>query len=113
MENEDEIIRKKLIDKLTAKFSRRVSFEGNVRSGTVVYTDGKKTQRFYSEMGGGKCMFYISIPSAANWEKHTPFRLQERNEIVQFVAEETLRQQTSTSGSYYIIGEFDIRFMLP
>jgi len=109
--NEDLILRDEVIEKMHARFSRRVEFEGTVRSGTVKYIEGSRSLQFYSEMGGGDCIFYIDIPTSEKWEASTGFKLSEREEIVKFVAEEAVRQQTSSPGIYYLIGERDIVIM--
>jgi hypothetical protein len=40
---------------------RRLVFEYNGRSGYAVYRDRNKTLRFYTEVGGGDCIFYMDI----------------------------------------------------
>jgi hypothetical protein len=62
-------------------------------------------------MGGGKCIFYVDIPTTHTWEKQTDFRLSERDEILAYVAKETFRKQVSTDGAYYEIGERHLLFM--
>ncbi|MBK7886964.1 MAG: hypothetical protein IPJ86_06550 [Bacteroidetes bacterium] len=109
--DEDLILRDKVIEKMQAKFNRRVEFDGTVRSGTVKYIEGSRTISFYAEMGGGNCIFYIDIPTSGKWEELTGFKLSEREEIVKFVAEESVRKQTRSSGIYYLIGERDIVIM--
>jgi len=109
--NEDLILRSMILDQMAVKFSRKLEFEGTGRSGSIKYIEGDRTATFYVEMGGGKCIFYVDIPTESNWEKETVFRIDERNDILQFIAEETLRKQTTSSDSYYVIGERDILFM--
>ena len=62
-------------------------------------------------MGGGNCLFYINIPTIENWENATGISIAERDEILQFIAEETLKKQTVSSGAYFVIGEREIVFM--
>jgi hypothetical protein len=109
--DEDLILRDKVIEKMQAKFNRRVEFDGTVRSGTVRYIEGNRSISFYSEMGGGNCIFYIDIPASGKWEEQTGFTLSEREEILKFVAEEAVRQQASSPGVYYLIGDRDIVIM--
>ena len=103
--DQDLILRENVYNALVRKFSRKVKYEDSGRSGTVIYIDGDKTLRFYSEMGGGNCLFYIGIPTRENWVKETGYSLGERDEIIQFVAENTLRDQTTSSGAYFEIEE--------
>lgn len=109
--DEDLLLRKKHLEKMEKLFGRHVLIEGTIRAGAVKYIEGSRSISFYSEMGGGNCLFYIDIPTSANWEKQTGFTLAERNEILQFIAEETLRKQTSSSNAYFVIDERGISFM--
>ena len=109
--NEDLLLREKLIGYMVKKFSRKLLFDGNGRSGSVTYLEGDKKVSFESEIGGGDCIFFIHIPDEENWLNKTGFELNERNDILQFVAENTLRIQISSSDAYYLIGERDILFI--
>lgn len=62
--NEDEIIRLKAAKNLEAALGRRLTYTGNLRSGTIIYHDGLVRLEFYTEMGGGDCLFYVDIPGA-------------------------------------------------
>lgn len=108
--DQDLIMRENVLNEMYRKFNRRVKYEGSGRSNTVIYIDGDKNIRLYSEMGGGNCLFYIDIPTKEKWEKETGFSLDERDEIIQFIAENTLRDQTSSSGAYYEIEDKWITF---
>lgn len=109
--NEDLLLREKLIGDMVKKFSRKLLFDGNGRSGSVTYLEGDKKVSFESEIGGGDCIFFIHVPDEENWLNKTGFELNERNDILQFVAENTLRIQISSSDAYYLIGERDILFI--
>ncbi|MBC7873589.1 MAG: hypothetical protein H7Y01_06325, partial [Ferruginibacter sp.] len=86
IENEDMVLREKLIKDIARKFTRHIEYEGNVRAGTIIYTDGEVRIEFSHEMGGGNCMFYIDIPSEQQWEMQTKTALAARKEILEFVA---------------------------
>ncbi|MBK9256687.1 MAG: hypothetical protein IPM42_14460 [Saprospiraceae bacterium] len=90
--------------------SKKMTFENNGRSGYAIYWDGNKTTRFYTEVGGGDCIFYMVIPSAEEWESHTGYAYTEREGILSFIAEESLKKQANLSGSYYKIEEKHIVF---
>lgn len=89
---------------------RKVSYKEYGRSNDVIYTEGDKMAKFFSEFGTGKCIFYISIPTEENWEKETDFSNNERDEILQYVAETVLRDQTTSSGAFFEIEENWINF---
>ena len=108
--NEDLELREKLMQDLVKKFSRKLLFEGTVRSGTVSFVQEDKTASFQSEIGGGKCIFYIIIPNEKTWLATTGFETEERAEILMFIAENTLRQQISTAEAYYKISDEEIAF---
>lgn len=95
----------------TPRKGKKIEFENNGRSGYVRYTDDLKSTRFYIEMGGGDCIFYMVIPSKEQWETQTGYSLAERDEILHFIAEECLEKQTSSPGAYYNIEEKHILFM--
>ncbi len=106
--NEDLILREKAQRDIANKFARRIEYEGNFRAGEVIYIDNERRIRFYHEMGGGDCMFYIDIPSAQEWEARTGTPLCSRQEILEFVAQTVHTQQASSTR--YEIGERDIAF---
>ncbi|HPN69802.1 MAG TPA: hypothetical protein PLZ32_09800 [Saprospiraceae bacterium] len=108
--DQDLIMRGKVLNDLDRKFSRKVKYEDEGRSGTVIFIDGDKTLRFYSEMGGGNCIFYINIPPKEHWIKETGYSLEERDEIIKFVAESALRDQAGSSGAYFEIEDKWITF---
>lgn len=108
MPNEDLILRQNIIDKMIDKFTRRLEYVSQGRSGEVIYQEGKKSIKFYMEMGGGNCVFYLDIPSISKWEKTTGFPLSEREDIINFVAEQTRRDQASSCK--YKISETEITY---
>ena len=94
----------------SAKNGRCVVFENSGPSGFAIYHDGVKTIKFYTEAGGGNCIFYISIPSEQNWEKDTGYSLEKRNEVLAFIADESLKKQARIPGAYFKINETSIVF---
>lgn len=106
--NEDLMLREKVIQEVANKFARRIEYEGTFRAGEIIYVDNERRIRFPHEMGGGNCMFYIDIPSEAEWEAHTGAPLESRREILEFVAQTVHAQQASSTR--YEIRERDIAF---
>ncbi len=99
--NLDLEMRTKALDRLTARFSRRLEFEGNFRAGTIWYIEGDIRLKFYHEMCGGGVHFSIDLPTAAKWESATGRPLAERDDVIAFVAAETQRRQ-ARSWNYLI-----------
>ncbi len=97
----------------SAKNGRRVVFENIGPSGYAIYHDGVKTIKLYTEVGGGNCIFYISVPSEQQWEKDTGYSLEKRNEILAFIADESLKRQARLPGAYFKINDTSIAFYEP
>ncbi len=106
--NEDRMIRDKAFEDLTAKFSKRIEFEGTYRSGYVMYIEGDIRIRFLHEMYGGKYKFGIEIPSESQWEIQTKTPLSRRQDIIEFLAQTVQRQQASSW--QYEIRDTDIAY---
>ena len=85
----------------TSEKGRSVTFEYNGRSGTTIYHDGVKTTRFYTEAGGGDCLFYLVIPPQDKWEQDTGYPLADREAILSFIGEESIKKQALIKGLYY------------
>lgn len=106
--NEDLEMRGKALQDMANKFSRRIEYEGTYRAGEIIYIDNERRIRFWHEMGGGNCMFYIDIPTEAQWEQHTGAPLALRTEILEFVAETVQAQHASNCR--YEIGDREIAY---
>lgn len=89
---------------------KSIVFENTGRSGFAIYRDGSKSTRFYTEVGGGDCIFYMVIPSEAGWEKETGYPLDARENILTFIAEESIKKQANVKGAYYKIQDRHIVF---
>ena len=89
-------MREQLYAKLTTQFSRHISYVGSFRSGYVIYNENDLKLKFYHEMGGGECKFYIDIPTEAAWEKATSTPLSRRSDIVDFIAHNVQSEQASS-----------------
>lgn len=94
--NVDLEMREEVQKRLQRQFSRRVEYEGNVRSGSVIYIDPVHRIVFPSEMCGGSIKVSVEIPSTKHWVDATGAPLGMRDEIIAFVAESTQRDQASS-----------------
>lgn len=88
-------MREAALKKIAARLSRRLEFEGNARAGTIIYIDGDIRLRFYHEMCIRPVHFSIDVPPPDKWEAATGQPLTERDDILNFLAEETRRRQAS------------------
>jgi len=89
---------------------RNISFENNGRSGYVIYCEGLTSFKLYTEIGGKNCIFYIVIPSKERWKTYTGCSLDKRDEILKFISDECLKQQTTSQEAYYEIEAESIVF---
>lgn len=87
------LLRERAIREMIGRFTRRLEYEGNYRSGYVTYVEGDLRIRMLHEMGGGGCRFYVELPGEAQWEKQTGVPLARRDEIVEWVAAALQREQ--------------------
>lgn len=83
----------------------RLQYSSEGRGGSVIYQDAVSTIRFYYEFGGGNCVAIIFIPGVATWVNETGRSLEERDAILQFVADRCLKDQVS-SGYVTISDQF-------
>lgn len=73
LENEDLLLREKLNKELVKKFSRRIEFEGNFRSGTIIYIDNEIRIEFYHEMGGDNCILTYQQKKSGKQKPKQPY----------------------------------------
>lgn len=95
IENEDLLLREKVMKEIQARFSRTLAYSSEGRSGTVIYVEGDTRIHFYYELGGGNCVAFIDIPTKEQWEAATQTSLDRRDDIIDFVAHRARDQQAS------------------
>ncbi|MFZ1255574.1 MAG: hypothetical protein WAR77_04435 [Saprospiraceae bacterium] len=105
---DDIDFRNEAIDKLVRKFQRKLEYKSTGRAGTVTYVDGDIRISFEYDMGASPCMVYIMIPSEATWEAETKQALENRAEILEFVAITAQRDQASNC--YFEIHDQEIAY---
>lgn len=66
------------------------------RSGTVTYREAAGELRFYWEFGGGDAVASIAVGTAAEWDKQYPWAAPRRDEILQRVMADVIRQRAPT-----------------
>lgn len=80
----------------------KLTYINQGRGGRVVYSDPISSIPFDFEFGGGDCVAIIFVPSIAGWVTETQRPLSDRDEILLFVARQSLQDQVS-NGSYKIM----------
>jgi hypothetical protein len=66
------------------------------RDGYIGYHEGSKSASFYWEFGGGEVIAIIHIGQPSEWCKQYPWAADRRQEIVDRVINEVIRQRAPT-----------------
>ena len=83
--------------------SPKVLYSSDGRSGHVHYQSPETSFEMYYEFGGGDCVACISIPSPENWEKETDLPFIRREEVLNFIGQQVVKDQTSSGTGYFKI----------
>ena len=81
----------------------KVRYSSNGRSGYVHYQSPESSFEMYYEFGGGNCVAGINVPSPQNWEKETALPLSRREEVLNFIGEQVVKDQTTGGTGYFKI----------
>ena len=82
---------------------RKLEYIIEGRNGYVVYSDELDDLRFFFEYGGGNCVAIISVPASSEWTNNTNRSSIERDSILNFVAEQVIRDQVPNG--YYKLSD--------
>jgi hypothetical protein len=94
--NLDLEIRARVHEEVARRFNRRIEYEGTLRGGSVIYIDGDRRLSFDNELCGGEIKCTIYVPAAKHWLAATGIPLDERDEIIAWVAQCVQREQASS-----------------
>lgn len=83
----DKHLRDQLFAKLIGKVQSKVIIERDGRGGKLIYNRNDEARQFEIEMGRDNCLFFVLIPSAADWESQTGMVLTKRDEYLNDMAE--------------------------
>lgn len=87
----------------------KVTYESSGPCGRVIYTSGPTRFDFYYEFGGGNVLALIDIPTTAEWTRHTGLSLSVRDEVLEYVANRVVADQTASGRNRYQISDDCIR----
>ncbi|HEY3763218.1 MAG TPA: hypothetical protein VGN23_15840 [Verrucomicrobiae bacterium] len=74
----------------------KVIFRGKGREGVIEYWEQNNCMEFYWEIGGGQgIVLIIQGPEPWDWDKSNPWAANRRDEILNRVAQEVIRQRTT------------------
>ena len=82
---------------------KKIEYINQGRGGFVIYLDNQSTYKLFFEFGGGDCIAIIYVPSIDEWEMKTNKPLSEREQVLTFIAEQSIRDQAPNS--YYKLSE--------
>lgn len=83
----------------------RVKYLNNGRSGQVLYEGRGVSFTMYYEFGGGNVVASIDIPDVQNWKKDTGLASEYREEVLNFIGAQVVKDQTK-QGSFKIEGNW-------
>ena len=95
--------RSERIPKDSAGAARRISYTSEGRSGYVHYRGEASSFSLYYEFGGGNCIAWIDIPRPDTWEKVTGIPLTRRDEVLNEIGSQVVKDQVSSGRGYYRI----------
>lgn len=84
-----------LISKNANNGMPKVSYSNDGRSGHVWYQSHETEFTMYYEFGGGDCVASIDIPGPEDWTKHTGLPLARREEVLDFIGRQVVKDQTT------------------
>ncbi len=76
--------------------SAQLQYSQNGRGGTITYQKENIRLNFDWEFGGNNCVVIIFVPTEAQWEQTTGLPQSERLPVLEFVAQQVVRDQAPT-----------------
>jgi hypothetical protein len=77
--------------------SEYLKYINNGKDGYVVYVYGNIELKFWYELGGGKYVAIIYIPTVDNWYSKTGITIDQRQVITEFIARQMIKDQAPNS----------------
>lgn len=88
-----EIDVEKFKREIMSRFFPKLEYTQDGRGGSIYYTEGAIRIEFGWEFGGGNSVVIIFIPEKKYWEAQTGTPLHRRDEILEFLCEQVIRDQ--------------------
>lgn len=83
---------------------QKITYASDGRSGQIHYESPETSFSLYYEFGGD-VVACIDIPDPKTWQKHTGLPVERRDEVLNFIGEQIVRDQTQ-GGSFKIEGNW-------
>jgi len=81
----------------------KIWYDKQGRSGYVWYQSPETKFSMYYELGGGDCLFGLSVPSPQDWEKITGLPVERREEVLQYVGRQVIRDEANNGSATFKI----------
>jgi hypothetical protein len=82
----------------------RLTYQDYGRSGTIWFEDGQFRFDMWWEFGGINALVIIDIPTPDQWTARTQMPIERRDEVLRYVAEQVIHDQTLSGNNGYTIG---------
>jgi len=87
--------------------SPKITYSSDGRSGHVHYRSPEGSFDMYYEFGGGEVVAGINVPSTTEWVAKTGIPLERREEVLNAIGQQVVKDQTKNGrGSYKIEGNW-------
>jgi len=84
----------------------RLRYGSQGRGGTIWFESDQASFSLWWEFGGGNALAVIEIPTEATWQSRTQLPLDQRDEVLQFIAEQIVQDQTFGDKQFEISDAF-------
>ncbi len=81
----------------------KVLYSSEGRHGYVHYKSSAANFSMYYEFGGGNCVVSIDIPSIEHWKTETGLSPEHRDNVLNFIGQQVVKDQTTGGGGYFKI----------
>lgn len=81
----------------------QIGYSNEGRSGKVHYSQGEIAFSLDYEFGSGNCVAYLFLPSPENWEAATNLPLALREQTLQVIGHQVVKDQVSSGKGYFKI----------
>ena len=85
---------------------QKLEYINEGRGGYVIYKDEHGEIKLFFEYGGGNCIAIIYVPSTNEWTNKTKRPLTQRQTVLAFVAEKSIKDQAPNC--YYVLSDICI-----
>lgn len=79
-----------------------LQYKNSGRSGTILFQNDHASFELWWEFGGGNALVIIDVPTEAEWQSRTGLPKDQRSDVLRFIAEQVIEDQTSSPHKYEI-----------